>query len=163
LAYTQTVGLLAIRVAPSAIARHDGVTVAPRCGPVKQLPMTPPSRLPACAFFASWFFVYGLSCTARAQDSYEIQVYAYDTVAPRSTLVEIHSNFTADGSKTVQDGVLPSNHAEHETLEITQGINDWAELGFYLFSSIQPAGGWQWVVTSDRAFECPTPGIGRWA
>jgi hypothetical protein len=60
-------------------------------------------------------------------------------------MFEIHSNFTVEGSKTVQNGMLPTNHAEHETLEITQGINDWAELGFYLFSSIQPDGGWQWV------------------
>ncbi len=60
-------------------------------------------------------------------------------------MVEIHSNFTVDGSKTVQDGMLPTNHAEHETLEITQGINDWSEVGFYVFSSIQPDGGWQWV------------------
>ena len=60
-------------------------------------------------------------------------------------MVEIHSNFTVDGSKTVQDGVLPTNHAEHETLEITQGINDWSEVGFYVFTSIQPDSGWQWV------------------
>lgn len=83
-----------------------------------------------------------LSC---AQDNYEIQVYGYDTVAPRSTMVEIHSNFTVEGSKTVQDGMLPTNHAMHETLEVTQGINDWSEVGFYVFSSIQPDGGWQWV------------------
>lgn len=82
---------------------------------------------------------------ARAQDNYEIQVYGAETVAPHSTMVEIHSNFTVDGSKTVQDGMLPTNHAEHETLELTQGINDWSEVGFYLFSSIQPDGGWQWV------------------
>jgi hypothetical protein len=80
-----------------------------------------------------------------AQDNYEIQVYGVDTVAPRSTMVELHSNFTVEGSKTVQDGVLPSNHAEHETLEITQGISDWAEVGFYVFTSIQSDGGWQWV------------------
>ncbi|MGD1079511.1 MAG: hypothetical protein ABR881_14405 [Candidatus Sulfotelmatobacter sp.] len=82
---------------------------------------------------------------ARAQDNYEIQVYGSETVAPRSTMVEIHSNFTVDGSKTVQDGMLPTNHAEHETLELTQGINDWAEVGFYVFTSIQPGDGWQWV------------------
>jgi len=82
---------------------------------------------------------------ARSQDNYEIQVYEAETVAPRSTMVEIHSNFTVDGSKTVQDGMLPTNHAEHETLELTQGINDWAEVGFYVFTSIQPNDGWQWV------------------
>jgi len=82
---------------------------------------------------------------ACAQDNYEIQVYGSETVAPRSTMVEIHSNFTVDGSKTVQDGMLPTNHAMHETLELTQGITDWAEVGFYVFTSIQPNDGWQWV------------------
>ncbi len=80
-----------------------------------------------------------------AQGNYEIQVYGSDTVAPGSTMFELHSNFTAEGSKTVQDGVQPSNHAFHETLEITHGFNDWFEVGFYTFSSIQPDGGWQWV------------------
>src|SRR6059058_3752748 len=82
---------------------------------------------------------------AAAQDNYEIQVYGYDTVAPGDTMVELHSNFTVDGSKTVVDGVLPTNHAEHETLEITQGFTDWFETGFYVFTSIQPDSGWQWV------------------
>jgi hypothetical protein len=86
-----------------------------------------------------------LPSLAYAQDNYEIQVYGSDTVAPRSTMVEIHSNFTVDGSKTVEDGMLPTNHAEHETLEITQGISDWSEVGFYVFTSIQPNEGWQWV------------------
>src|SRR5207244_8983845 len=80
-----------------------------------------------------------------AQDSYEIQVYPYDTVEPGSTMVELHSNFTAKGTKTVVDGVAPTNHAEHETLEITQGFTDWFETGFYVFTSIQPDGSWQWV------------------
>jgi hypothetical protein len=82
---------------------------------------------------------------ARAQDNYEIQVYGSDLVAPGHTMVELHSNFTTNGSKTVEDGVLPTNHAEHETVEITHGFNDWFETGFYIFTSIQPDGGWQWV------------------
>jgi hypothetical protein len=82
---------------------------------------------------------------ARSQDNYEIQVYGADLVAPKHTMVELHSNFTAEGSKTAIDGVLPTNHAEHETVEITQGINDWFETGFYIFTSIQPDSGWQWV------------------
>lgn len=82
---------------------------------------------------------------AQAQDNYEIQVYGADTVEPGSTMVELHSNFTVDGSTTVTDGVLPSNHAEHETVEITHGFSDWFETGFYLFTTIQPDDGWQWV------------------
>ena len=80
-----------------------------------------------------------------AQDNYEIQVYPYETVPPGDTMVELHSNFTIDGRKTKVNGVLPTNHAEHETIEITQGWNDWFETGFYIFTSIQPDGGWYWV------------------
>jgi hypothetical protein len=103
--------------------------------------MTDSPRPAVLVLFAAFLLAPG----AHAQDNYEIQVYAAETQAPHSTMVEIHSNFTVSGSKTVVDGMLPTNHAEHETLELTQGINDWAEVGFYLFSSIQPDGGWQWV------------------
>lgn len=102
--------------------------------------MSPASRLPV--LFLALVVLAPLAC---AQDNYEIQVYGSDMVAPRATMVEIHSNFTVEGSKTVQDGMLPTNHAEHETLEITQGVTSWSELGFYVFSSIQSDGGWQWV------------------
>ena len=59
---------------------------------------------------------------ARAQDNYEIQVYGSDLVDPAHTMVELHSNFTIDGSKTILEGVYPTNHAEHETVEITHGF-----------------------------------------
>lgn len=72
-----------------------------------------------------------------AQSNYEIQVYASDLVPPGVTMTELHSNFTVDGFKTKIDGVLPDNHAEHETLEITHGFNEWFETGFYVFTSIQ--------------------------
>ena len=83
--------------------------------------------------------------TATAQDNYEIQVYGADVVAPNHTMVELHSNFTAEGSKTTTDGTLPTNHALHETVEITQGFSNWFETGFYIFTSIQPDGHWYWV------------------
>jgi hypothetical protein len=82
---------------------------------------------------------------ARAQDNYEIQVYAYDTVEPHHTMVELHSNFTIDGSKTVESGVLPTNHAQHETIEITHGFTDWFEVGFYIFTYERSGQGLQWV------------------
>jgi len=80
-----------------------------------------------------------------AQDNYEIQVYGYDLVTPGHTMVELHSNFTIDGSKETSDGVYPTNHAQHETIEITHGFNDWFECGFYIFTSITEGQGWQWV------------------
>src|ERR1700693_1100492 len=82
---------------------------------------------------------------ARAQDNYEIQVYGVDTVEPGATMVELHSNFTFQGSKQAIDGVRATNHALHETVEITHGWNSWFETGFYIFTSATPRDGWQWV------------------
>jgi len=53
-----------------------------------------------------------------AQDNYEIQVYGSDTVAPQSTMVELHSNFTLQGTKPLPgsvyaaDRMYPTDHAE---------------------------------------------------
>ena len=86
-----------------------------------------------------------LAPQARAQGNYEIQVYGSETVAPRSTMLELHSNFTAKGDPAPADGTAPTEHAEHETIEITQGLNSWSELGFYIFTSEQSGLGTQWV------------------
>lgn len=101
------------------------------------------------------FVAYILCClfgtAAHAQNNYEIQVYGSDTVAPKTTMLELHSNFTVDGTKPLPgsqfaaDGLYPTNHAEHETVEITQGINSWSEVGFYIFTSARSGDGWQWV------------------
>ena len=40
-------------------------------------------------------------------------------------MVELHTNFVFEGEKNVVDGMLPSEHAWHETIEITCGFNDW--------------------------------------
>ncbi len=80
-----------------------------------------------------------------AQGNYEIQVYASETEAPKSLMVELHSNFTLDGQRKTLLGVAPTYHAEHETIELTQGINDWSEVGFYVFTSEQSGIGPQWV------------------
>ena len=90
----------------------------------------------ACAFAAS---------PVAAQDNYEIQVYSYETVEPGHTMVELHSNFTIEGSKQKTNGLYPTNHAFHETLEITHGFTDWFETGFYIFTSARSGQGWQWV------------------
>jgi hypothetical protein len=87
----------------------------------------------------------GLPLRAWSQANYEIQVYGADTVPPESLMVELHSNFTATGEKQTLDGVYPTNHQEHETLELTEGLNDWAEVGFYVFTSEQDGYGVQWV------------------
>jgi hypothetical protein len=66
-------------------------------------------------------------------------------------MLELHSNFTVEGSypapgfQFTSEGVYPTNDAEHETVEITQGVNSWSEVGFYIFTSARGGDGWQWV------------------
>jgi hypothetical protein len=73
----------------------------------------------------TWFAMVLLCAAgARAQGNYEIQVYGADTVAPQSLMVEVHSNYTIRGQKNEIDGVYPTNHQEHETLELTAGVTD---------------------------------------
>jgi len=106
-------------------------------------------RIPFC--YARWvvgwaaliFLMSRLS--SGAQDSYEIQVYGAETVARGETMLELHSNYTFDGNRNVINGVLPNYHAFHETVEITHGFTPWFETGFYIFTSIQPGKGWEWV------------------
>jgi len=76
------------------------------------------------------------SGVVKAQDNYEIQVYGSETVARDSTMIELHSNYTANGFTTKVDGQLPDNHEVHETIEITHGWAPWFETGFYIFNSI---------------------------
>jgi hypothetical protein len=91
--------------------------------------------------------ILAFGCVAvSAQGNYEIQVYGSDTVAPGRTMVELHSNYTAEGSRITNDGTYPTNGQEHETVEITQGWNGWFETGFYIFTSAGPNGqGYKWV------------------
>jgi hypothetical protein len=94
------------------------------------------------------FTAFGVAVFARvlaAQDNYEIQVYASETVAPGRLMAELHSNFAFEGEKQVIDGVRPSEHALHETIELTYGFTEWFETGFYAFTSARPGEGWQWV------------------
>ena len=95
-----------------------------------------------------WAVAFLLTClplTVLAQGNYEIQVYGADTVAPGNLMAELHSNFTIDGSTTTSDGTYPTMHQLHETVELTQGINAWSEVGFYVFTSEQDGHGVQWV------------------
>ena len=94
----------------------------------------------------------GVAGLLQAQGNYEVQVYGSELTPKGVTMVELHSNFTVDGSKAepgsiyAADGTYPTTHQQHETVEITQGLTRWSELGFYLFTSIGPNGqGWQWV------------------
>jgi hypothetical protein len=60
-------------------------------------------------------------------------------------MVELHSNLTVEGTKETTDGVRPTQHAWHETVEITRGFTPWFEPGFYILTSARSGAGWDWV------------------
>ena len=78
---------------------------------------------------------------AAAQANYEIQVYGADTVPPQNLMVEVHSNFTVEGQTPDPRWRLSHEYQEHETLELTEGLADWSEVGFYVFTSEQDGHG----------------------
>jgi hypothetical protein len=96
-------------------------------------------------FVATIVFSFLPLVPLRAQGNYEVQVYPGETQDPHTTMVELHSNFTVQGSKGIVNGVLGTEHQVHETIEITRGITNWFETGFYIFTSAQSGQGWQWV------------------
>jgi hypothetical protein len=96
-----------------------------------------------------------------AQGNYEIQVYGADTVPPKTMMVELHSNFTAKGQPYDSGGVYATNHQQHETIEITQGLTSWSEVGFYIFTSMQAGHGVQWVGDHIRP-RVRVPGSWHW-
>jgi hypothetical protein len=88
--------------------------------------------------------------SANAQSNYEIQVYASELMARRHTMFEFHSNFTPIGEKNPTDGTQPTDHAFHETFEITHGFTNWLEVGFYIFTSARAGDGWDFVGSHIR-------------
>jgi hypothetical protein len=103
------------------------------------------TRLAASLSFAFVVMFFAAPVAMRAQDNYEIQVYPSVTIPPKVLLTELHSNYTVQGGTTVQNGFLPTQGQEHETIELTQGIKDWAEVGFYIFTEEENGTGVQWV------------------
>ncbi len=88
---------------------------------------------------------------AKAQDNYEIQVYGSDTVAPKTTMLELHSNFTAEGSFPAPGSRLRRRESIQPTMpsmkrwRLLRELNGWSEIGFYIFTSARSGDGWQWV------------------
>lgn len=64
-----------------------------------------------------------------AQDAGEIQVYGSATTPKNTTVIELHSNYTFKGPKFNE-----SYHPLLQTLEVTTGISENFEFGFYIFT-----------------------------
>src|SRR6266851_2159545 len=70
---------------------------------------------------------------ARAQDRFEIQVYDSETAPPLSPGLEVHTNYSAEGTlDRTSEGELPTNHVARITFEPHLGLNEFSELGVKL-------------------------------
>lgn len=87
---------------------------------------------------------------ATAQENYEVQVYGSQTQQKRSAIFELHTNYTFEGEKNIINEVRPAYHSLHETVEITRGITDIFEVGFYLFMNYTPGYGYQVIGSHIR-------------
>src|SRR4051812_39494749 len=89
--------------------------------------------------------MYGIaiSLTSSAQADNEIQVYASPTVGAKRTMVELHNNYTFEGSKHLQDP--KSARWLNNTIEITHGIAKNWEIGFYTFLGLSPDGKYEYL------------------
>jgi hypothetical protein len=100
-------------------------------------------------YFYWLLFSLVLPHLSKAQDNYEIQVYASPTVGKDTTMVELHSNFSFIGNGATK-GLVSTNHMLRETIEITHGFTPWFELGFYIFNDIGDMGRTNYVGSHIR-------------
>lgn len=87
----------------------------------------------------------GIAACARAQDLFEIQVYPYETVAPRHTMFEFHLNTFPQGTRTTEGETFANNRQSHATLEVTHGFTEYWELGAYLVTAYVPDAGYKFA------------------
>ena len=101
------------------------------------------SALEKMKIFCFCFLVLCLPIFTFAQADNEIQVYSSPITPKGVTFVELHQNYTFQGSKYLTD----KNAARwvNETLEITRGIGGNFELGFYTFTGISPDGKFEYL------------------
>jgi hypothetical protein len=92
------------------------------------------------------FLVISLSSAAQAEN--EIQVYASPTIGAKRTIFELHNNYTFQGSKYLANP-RDARWVNH-TLEITHGIANNIEIGFYTFVALSPDGRYQYLGNQIR-------------
>src|SRR5438105_243855 len=111
----------------------------------RRTPKSTPMKVARCVGAVLALSAVAAATPALAQGNFEIQVYGSELTAPGQPMVELHSNTAIKGTTRTEDGVVRTQGAVHETLEITHGFTPSFETGLYLFTSIQPDSGWEWV------------------
>ena len=101
---------------------------------------------------------------AAAIDRFEIQVYESDINEPGEFGLELHLNYTVQGSKEPEfEGQVPPWHTFRVTLEPAVGVTEWLELGAYLQFMTAPGGVAEYGGSKLRAkFVVPERLSGPW-
>ncbi len=101
---------------------------------------------------------------AAAIDRFEIQVYHSDINEPGQLGLELHVNYTAQGTKEPEwERQVPPWHAFRMTIEPAIGVAEWLELGAYFQFMTAPGGVAQYGGSKLRAkLVVPERIVGRW-
>ena len=104
-----------------------------------------------------------LALPVHAQDNYEIQVYSSEATPKNVTMVEIHSNFTVDGSKQMINGVLPTITPSTKLSRSRKVGRTGSRLAFMCLRAFRTATvGTGWEITFARASRLRSRGTCRW-
>ena len=99
---------------------------------------------------------------SRAQDNYEIQVYGAELVESGHTMVELHSNFTFQGSNRPTTAptrpIINSTRPSKSPTAFPTGLRP---ASIFLQQRRTGAALTGWAITSGRDSACPKNGIGR--
>jgi hypothetical protein len=91
-----------------------------------------------------------LAPVALCQDTFEIQVYEYETVPKGQWNLETHVNFVGSGTKKYEGTVAPTNDQLHLTYELTRGITNRFEMAGYLVLARRPGNSLDYVAARIR-------------
>lgn len=80
-----------------------------------------------------------------AQDTFEIQVYEYETAPKGKFDLELHLNWAGRGTKEFEGTIAPTDRQFHSTFELTYGITRDVEAAAYLAFARLPGAGWEYA------------------
>ena len=90
-------------------------------------------------------YLVGIAPLLHAQEGFEYEVYSTHIDAPRSTTLELHSNFVQNGRRELDEGRFPTHRAVRSSLEVTRGLNRWLEGSLYFVGGVFRGQGAEYV------------------